>query len=157
MHTGQEKRVQRQHSGVTAQNKCPNLNLLKDKREFDVSVLLDVQWLLGVVLHAPRGPFYSSKAARSRLSSIWKAMVAFCPWAHQTVQCTTGQWIVRDSFLFWWSRPLLATWHRESGGTPDSPVSCPDRWLSHVSPTDRAVNRWLGTRSPVHTRQSGEL
>jgi hypothetical protein len=41
-HTRQEKRAQRQHNGVTTQNKCPNLNLLKHKREFDVSAFLDV-------------------------------------------------------------------------------------------------------------------
>jgi hypothetical protein len=41
--------------------------------------------VLGVLLHAPRGPFSSPKATRSRWSSIWKAIVAFCPWAHQTV------------------------------------------------------------------------
>jgi hypothetical protein len=34
--------------------------------------------MLGVVLHAPRGPFYSPKAARNRWSSIWKAILAFC-------------------------------------------------------------------------------
>jgi hypothetical protein len=41
--------------------------------------------MLGVVLHAPRGPCYSPKEVRSRLNSIWKALVAFCPWAHRTV------------------------------------------------------------------------
>jgi hypothetical protein len=46
--------------------------------------------MLGVVLHAPRGPFYSPKAARSRWRSIWKAILAFCRVAHRTVWCTTG-------------------------------------------------------------------
>jgi hypothetical protein len=46
--------------------------------------------MLGVELHAPKGLFYSSKAARSRWSSIWKAILAFCRVAHRTVRCTTG-------------------------------------------------------------------
>jgi hypothetical protein len=46
--------------------------------------------MLDVVLHVPRGPFYSPKAARSRWSSIWKAILAFCRVAHRTVRCTTG-------------------------------------------------------------------
>jgi hypothetical protein len=38
-------------------------------------------------------------------------------------------------------------WHiRQSGGTPDSPVRPSDRWRSHVSPADRAVDRWPGAR-----------
>jgi hypothetical protein len=32
--------------------------------------------MLGVVLHAPRGPFYSPKPARSRWNSIWQAILA---------------------------------------------------------------------------------
>jgi hypothetical protein len=43
---------------------------------------------LGVELHAPRGPFYSPKGARSRWSSIWKALVTLCPRVHRTVRCT---------------------------------------------------------------------
>ena len=46
--------------------------------------------MLDLLLHAPRGPFYSPKAARSRWSSIWKAILAFCQVAHRTVWCTTG-------------------------------------------------------------------
>jgi hypothetical protein len=37
--------------------------------------------MLGVLLHAPRGPFYSPKAARSRWRSNWKAILAFCRWS----------------------------------------------------------------------------
>jgi hypothetical protein len=44
--------------------------------------------MLGVVLHAPRGLFYSPKAARSRWKSIWKAILAFCRVAHRTVNST---------------------------------------------------------------------
>jgi hypothetical protein len=94
MHTKQGRRAQKQHNRVTTQNKCPNLNLLKQMREFDVTALLDVQRLLGVVLHAPRIPFYSPKGARSRWSSIWKALVAFCPRVPD-YPVHTRQWTVR--------------------------------------------------------------
>jgi hypothetical protein len=43
-------------------------------------------WLL-----APRGPFYSPKAARSRWRQLWKANLAFCWVVHRTVWCATGQ------------------------------------------------------------------
>jgi hypothetical protein len=41
--------------------------------------------VLVALLHAPRGPFYCPKASRSHLSAIWKALVAFCPCAHRTM------------------------------------------------------------------------
>jgi hypothetical protein len=78
----------RQRNGVTTQNACSNLNLSKQKRGRSVSVLWDVQRMLGVLLNAPRGPFYSPKGPRSRWSSIWKALVAFYPRVHWTVRCT---------------------------------------------------------------------
>jgi hypothetical protein len=40
--------------------------------------------------------------------------------------------------------------HRTVRCTPDSPVPPTSRWLSHVSRTDRAADRWL-------TGQSGEF
>jgi hypothetical protein len=46
--------------------------------------------MLGVLLHALRGPFYSPNAARSRWRSTWKANLAFCRVVHRTVRCTTG-------------------------------------------------------------------
>ena len=39
---------------------------MKRMREIDVLVLRNVVGMLGVLLHVPRGPFYSPKAARSR-------------------------------------------------------------------------------------------
>jgi hypothetical protein len=46
--------------------------------------------MLGILLHAPRGPFYSPKAARSRWRSNWKAILAFCRAVHRIIRCTTG-------------------------------------------------------------------
>jgi hypothetical protein len=77
----------------------------------EVLVLRNAQGMLGVFLHAPRGPFYSPKAARSHLEHSRKAIFAFCRLAHRTVRCTTGHCPVRISFLFWRSRPL-AIWSR---------------------------------------------
>jgi hypothetical protein len=62
--------------------------------------------MLGFLLHAPRGPFYSPKAARSRWEQSRKAILAFCRLVHQTVRCTTEHCPVQISFLFWRSRPL---------------------------------------------------
>jgi hypothetical protein len=60
-------------------------------RENGVLVLRDDQRMLGWLLHAPRGPFYSPKAARSRWKQFGKAILAFYRVAHRTVRCTTGQ------------------------------------------------------------------
>jgi hypothetical protein len=55
------------------------------------------------LLHAPRSPFYSPKAARSRWRSTWKAILAFCRVVHRTttvaVRCVISIHIGR-------SRPL---------------------------------------------------
>jgi hypothetical protein len=56
--------------------------------------------------------------------------------------CTTGQWTVPDFLPFLPKSTVASHW---SCGTPDSPVLPSDRWLSHVSPADRVVDRWLGT------------
>jgi hypothetical protein len=101
--------------------------------------------MLGVLLHAPRGPFYSPKAARSRWEHSRKAILAFCRLAHRTVRCTTGHCPVRISFLLWRSRPLapVSRWrtghcpvHTGQSGAPSRPLarpcvsrrSCSDRW-----------------------------
>jgi hypothetical protein len=81
--------------------------------------------MLVVLLHAPRGPFYSPKAARSRWVHSRKAILAFCRLVHRTVRCTTGHCPVRISFLLWRSRPLALE------------------------------SRWRTRHCPVHTGQSG--
>jgi hypothetical protein len=85
--------------------------------------------MLGVVLHAPRGPFYSPKAARSRWSSIWKAILAFCRVAHWPIRCTTGH----EQSLSGARSPSFSSEadHCALGplGAPDSPVRRSDRWL----------------------------
>jgi hypothetical protein len=74
--------------------------------------------MLGVLLHAPRGPFYSPKAARSRWEHSRKAILAFSCLAHRTVRCTPGHCPVRISFLLWQSRPLEFESHWRTGHCP---------------------------------------
>jgi hypothetical protein len=75
------------------------------------------------VLHAPRGPFYSHKGPRSRWSSIWQALVAFCPRVHWTVRCTPDNEQCND---------------RESAD-----------WLLSTSRGHRIV-QWVAPEHPVH-------
>ena len=103
--------------------------------------------LLGVLLHAPRGPFYSPKAARSRWEQIWKAILAFCHRAHRTVRCTPDSVRCPIPFLKWRSRPLqmreplahrTCPVHTGQSGAPFRPLARPrvargfrDRPLAH--------------------------
>jgi hypothetical protein len=84
--------------------------------------------MLGVLLHVPRGPFYSPKAARSCWRSIWKAILAFCRVVHRTVRCTTGQPLFMSGAR---SPSISGAADRFSSGTvsaSDSPVHPADRW-----------------------------
>jgi hypothetical protein len=89
--------------------------------------------------------FYSPKGPRSRLIFIWKALVAFCPWVHRTVQCTPNTEQLMISFLPCRSRPLI-TWHTiQSDGAPNSLVQPSDRLLGWRGPRrlcDRALTRF---------------
>ena len=90
--------------------------------------------MLGVVLHAPRGPFYRPKEARSRCEQFWKAILAFCRRAHQTVRCTPDSVRCPIPFLNWRSRPLQI-WepmahrtcpvHTGQSGAPFRPLAWP--------------------------------
>jgi hypothetical protein len=120
--------------------------------------------MLGVVLHAPRGPFYSPKVARSHWRSIWKAILAFCRVVHRTVRCTTGQ----PLFMSGARSPSISgaadRCSSEPVGapdtvrcTPDSPVCPTDRW-SETRVAHRLCSRPLAASvvgspdSPVHHR-----
>jgi hypothetical protein len=92
--------------------------------------------MLGVLLHAPRGPFYSPKAARSRCEQSRKAILAFCREVHQTVRC----WLLSYSGV---------ADRRRFGavGAPDNLMPPPDRWLGHASRADCAADCWLTGQS----------
>ena len=78
--------------------------------------------MLGILLHAPRGPFYSPKAARSRWVHSRKAILAFCRLAHQTVRCTPDT--VRCGFLSFSGE--ADRWRLGAVGTPDTVRCTPD-------------------------------
>jgi hypothetical protein len=105
--------------------------------------------MLGVLLHAPRGPFYSPKAARSHWRSTWKAILAFCWVAHRTgpVDCSVRDLLPNLAYptiapLGWLAHRTLSGAHRTvrctswpleqstccakiarlTVGSPDSPV-----------------------------------
>jgi hypothetical protein len=96
--------------------------------------------MLVFFLHAPRGPFYSPKAARSRWRPTRKAILAFCRVAHRTI---TVDGPVPISFLFWRRRPLQlrASWRTGQSGAP-----LPTVGEGHASPADCAANRCAGDR-----------
>jgi hypothetical protein len=84
--------------------------------------------MLGVLLHVPRGPFYSPKAARSRWRSTWKAILAFC-------RVVTKQSGARSPSI----SGVADRWPSGPFGAPDTVWCTPD---SPVYPTDR----WRGPR-----------
>ena len=102
--------------------------------------------MLGVLLHAPRGPFYSPKAARSRWKPTRKAILAFCRVAHRTatihVRCDLlpilAQTTVADSWQL--AHQTLSGAHRT--------VRCPLPTVGagHASPADCAADRCAGDR-----------
>jgi hypothetical protein len=84
--------------------------------------------MLGCLLHAPRGPFYSPKAARSRWRPTRKANLAFCRVAHRTVRCTTGQPLFMSGARFPSIHGAVDRCNFGLVGAPDSPVPPADRW-----------------------------
>jgi hypothetical protein len=103
--------------------------------------------MLGVLLHAPRGPFYSPKAARSRWRHSGKAILAFCRVAHRTVRCTTGQALFMSGA--WFLSLIGAADHCiiVAVGAPDT-VRCPRPTVGagHASPADLAADRYASGR-----------
>jgi hypothetical protein len=91
--------------------------------------------MLDFLLHAPRGPFYSPKAARRRWRSIWKAILAFCRVVGPGIPGPPGQPLFMSGAL---SPSISGATDRCSSGpvgapdtvwcTPDSPVCPTDRW-----------------------------
>jgi hypothetical protein len=105
--------------------------------------------MLSYLLDAPRGLFYSPKAARSRWRHSWKANLAFCRVAHRTVRCHCSC-LVRD-LLPNLVQPTVAASgplaHRTLSGAHRT-VRCPLPTVGagHASPADLMANRCAGGR-----------
>jgi hypothetical protein len=112
--------------------------------------------MLGCLLHAPRGPFYSPKAARSRWRHSRKAILAFCRVAHRTVRCTTGQPLFMSGARFPSIPGAADRYSLLAVGAPDT-VRCPLPVVGagHASPADLVAGRCAGGR--WLTGQSGAL
>jgi hypothetical protein len=111
---------------------------------------------LDLLLHAPRGLFYSLKAARSLWRPTRKAVVAFCRVAHRTVRCTTGQPLFMSGTR---SPSYSGAADRCNSGLVGAPYIVrypqPTVGTGHASPADCAADRCVGGR--WLTGQSGEL
>jgi hypothetical protein len=106
--------------------------------------------MLGLLLHAPRGPFYSPKAAKSRWRPIRKAILVFYRVAHRT---TTVHVRCAISFLFWRRRPLQirGSWRTGQSGAPYRPLARATRRPRIARPTV-ALAAIGSPDSPVHHR-----
>jgi hypothetical protein len=122
------------------------------KRGIDVLVLRNALRMLGVLLHAPRGPFYSPKVARSRWVHSRKAFLAFCRLAHRTLSGA-------DLFPSL-AKPTIGAWeplaHRTLSGAHRT-VRCPlptggsATCLARIArPTVGPTDRWLTGQSGAH-------
>jgi hypothetical protein len=138
----------------------------------DVLVLRDDQRMLGVLPHAPRGPFYSPKAARSHWEQSRKAILAFCRVVHWTLsgadcfpilaQPTVEEleplahWTVRCPYQTVGPASRHARIARLTVGSPDSPVHHRTvRWIIVVR-RRRIPESSLFTRASVaHRTLSG--
>jgi hypothetical protein len=109
--------------------------------------------MLRYLLHVPRGPFYSPKAARSRWKHSWKAILAFCRVAHWTVRCSTGQHCSMSGadLLPFLVQPTVGSsgWlaHQTLSGAHRT-VRCPQPTVGwgHASRADCAADRCAGGR-----------
>jgi hypothetical protein len=128
-----------QHREYATQTELKSLTQSIKCVEAEFGSLRNVSCKLGVLLHAPRGPFYSPKAARSRWRSIWNAILAFCRVVHRTVRCTTGQLLLMSGSRCTSKSGTADRCSSGSVGAPDTDRCTLD---SPVCPTDR----WSETR-----------
>jgi hypothetical protein len=156
-HTSKDLSSKVQHREFTTRMKLKSLTQRSKCVGAKSRCLSMLRECLGELLHAPRGLFYTPKAARSRCRQTCKAIPAFCRVVHRTVRCTTGQPLFMSGAR---SPSISGASDRCSSGL----VGAPD---SSVCPTDRCcgprVARGLRSRplatsavgspdSPVHHR-----
>jgi hypothetical protein len=134
--------------------------------------------MLGVLLHAPRGPFYSPKAAKSRWEHSRKAILAFSRLAHRTLSGADffpylakptvadseplAHWTLSGAPLWPLTRPrvmrgiLGRPLARLTVGSPDSPVIFSRTPL--ITSRERWLRLWMVHRTVrCTTGQSGDL
>jgi hypothetical protein len=106
--------------------------------------------MLGVLLHVPRGPFYSPRQLGAVECIPGRQFLPSVAW--RTGQSGAPPDTVRCGFLSFFCE--ADRWRFGAVGapdtvrcTPDSPVPPSDRWLGHVSRADRAADRWLTGQS----------
>jgi hypothetical protein len=114
--------------------------------------------MLGDILHAPRGPFYSPKAARSRWEHSRKAILAFCRLAHPTVRCTTGHVLYGADFFPILAQPTVGDSeplaHRTLSGAHWT-VRCPLLTVGSATRRARITRPTVGPADCWLTGQSG--
>jgi hypothetical protein len=131
-------------------------------RENGVLVLRNDQRMLGCLLHAPRGPFYSPRQLGAVAGNLGRLILPFVGWrtgqsgAPPDRHCSMSGADLLPNL----AQPTVVTLASVGAPdtvrcTPDSPVPLPTVCAGHVSPVDQAtdhceVDRWL-------TGQSGEF
>jgi hypothetical protein len=108
---------------------------------------------LGDSSHAPRGLFYSPKAARSRWRPTRKAILDFCRVALRTVRCPTGQPLFMSGARSPSYSVTVDHCRLMAVGAPDTVRCTPDSLVplltvgaGHASPADCAADRCAGGR-----------
>jgi hypothetical protein len=113
----------------------------------EVLVLRNALSMLDMLLHAPRGPFYSPKQLGAVESIPGRLILPSVAW--RTGQSGAPPDTVRCGFLSLFGE--ADRWSLRAVGAPDTVRCTPDslvppssRWLSHMSREDRAADRWPG-------------
>ena len=87
-HTHKQRRERTNQNDRVSSKMRSNLSLTNQKHGRRVSELYYALVMLGYLLHAPRGPFYSPKEPKSHWFFIWEAISLPCLRVHRTVRCT---------------------------------------------------------------------
>jgi hypothetical protein len=110
-------------------------------------MIKNAQSVLGVILHAPRGPFYSPRQLGAIESIPGRQFSPSVNWC--TGQSGAPLDTVRCIFLSHFG--AADRWRFGAIGapdtvrcTPDSPMPPSDRWPGHASRVDCATDCWLG-------------
>jgi hypothetical protein len=114
-------------------------------------MIKNAQSMLSVLLHAPRGPFYSPKAARSRWEQSRKAILAFCRLAHRTLSGADFFPILAQPTV----EDLEPLAHRTLSGAHRT-VRCSHPTVGSATRHARIARPTVGAPDRVLTGQSGD-